>query len=966
VLAFSPDGTTLASGGVDGSVRIWNARSGSLIHTLTGHTGEVRTLAFSTDGTTLASGAGSVSGSRDYTVRIWDAGDGSLIHTLTGHTIWVTSVAWSRDGATLASGGLDRTVRIWDARDGSLIHTLTGHTSAVQALAFSPDGTTLASGGDDHTVRIWNARSGSLIHTLTGHTDSVNSVAYSPDGTTLASGGADATIRVWNPRTGAQVAGTRFGVVLRPMRPLAGVRSDQPAVQDLLGVEEDVETLAALVAASATEPPLAIALLGEWGAGKSSVMAQLSRRVEQLAALSRNNLGLSSFAANIRQVSFNAWHYSDDRLWTGLIEHLFQELAADPSAMQAAASPTETAEERDRLRIRLDALSAEETRLTGELTAASAAHPTGVFAALGSPMASMRLLVTAVRELSREARARVGLLVAWGLVAALACLSWAFYRVQLAAFIAAVGGLVAPFLVAFERLRAWRRQGMRLTIRTRRYLEQQRQQTRAQAAELTAQLAELDAAVRLSAFLADRAQPANYQEYRGLLGHVHRDLRQLDTDLRAAREQWRANPTSTPPLERIVLYIDDLDRCPPERVVEVLAAVHLMLALPLFVVVVAVDPRWLVASLRHHYRELFTSEDTNGILQSDDGLASPLDYLDKIFQIPFAVAPLGESAASSYLTALLRPGHETPTASPPRTDDLHTVPSMPATDPNAPTPIDDGDLGNQSEDAPDKPTGPTAEDEPTYVDQPQAAAGPDPSQPASAPTLAALESERNGHEDRVAAKREAATENSERTMLDLRPEGLRLHTTETEFMARLGPLLPTPRAAKKLVNLYRLVRIGTRDQDLAEIIDGEMYQVVQILLAILVGAPTTSRAIFTGIMHATTGDLIELLHEDHPAGVAESDWAAAAATRRRVADALHKVRTDNSTCVNTTLTAYQQWCPKLARYSFHTRSLSITTPSSLTRSSDSRPGFGQPANRASSKQRPDGRSLAHDRETTPG
>src|SRR5262249_7011132 len=68
-----------------------------------------------------------------------------------------------------------------------------------------------------------------------------------------------------------------------------------------------------------------------------------------------------------------------------------------------------------------------------------------------------------------------------------------------------------------------------------------------------------------------------------------------------ARRQWQATWTAEPPpLERIVLYIDDLDRCPPRRVVEVLTAMQLLLALPLFV---AVDPRWLVRSLEHHHRD---------------------------------------------------------------------------------------------------------------------------------------------------------------------------------------------------------------------------------------------------------------------------------------------------------------------------------------------------------------------------
>ena len=69
-------------------------------------------MAYAPDGATLATGGG------DRTVRIWDARTGQQQHEFAGHTGWVLAVAYAPDGATLATGGDDRTVRIWDARTG--------------------------------------------------------------------------------------------------------------------------------------------------------------------------------------------------------------------------------------------------------------------------------------------------------------------------------------------------------------------------------------------------------------------------------------------------------------------------------------------------------------------------------------------------------------------------------------------------------------------------------------------------------------------------------------------------------------------------------------------------------------------------------------------------------------------------------------------------------------------------------
>ena len=168
--------------------------TGTLQHTLTGHTNWVNSTAFSPDGSTLASGGGW----QDNTVRLWDVATGTLQHTLTGHTDNVHSVAFSPDGSTLASGSSDKTIRLWDVAAGTLHHTLTEHTGRVFSVVFSPDGRTLASGSTDETIRLWDVATGTVQHTLTEHTDNVYSVAFSLDGGMLASGSADGTVLLWN------------------------------------------------------------------------------------------------------------------------------------------------------------------------------------------------------------------------------------------------------------------------------------------------------------------------------------------------------------------------------------------------------------------------------------------------------------------------------------------------------------------------------------------------------------------------------------------------------------------------------------------------------------------------------------------------------------------------------------------------------------------------------------------------
>jgi WD40 repeat protein len=128
---------------------VWDVVTGQALRELTGHTDWVNAVAWSPDGTQLATA------SHDHTVRLWDPTTGTPIRQLTGHTSTVYAVAWSPDGTQLATASRDHTVRLWNPTTGEAIRELTGHTDWVNAVAWSPDGTQLAVGTDHSITAIW-------------------------------------------------------------------------------------------------------------------------------------------------------------------------------------------------------------------------------------------------------------------------------------------------------------------------------------------------------------------------------------------------------------------------------------------------------------------------------------------------------------------------------------------------------------------------------------------------------------------------------------------------------------------------------------------------------------------------------------------------------------------------------------------------------------------------------------------
>ena len=218
-VAFSPNGQELVSGGLDGRLKLWDL-SGACLRTIAAHALPVTATVFSTDGVRI------VSGSDDNTIRVWSAADGAAVCTLGGQHGYIGVVAVSPDGTLCASAGGEQSIQVRNASDGSLVITLPGNTNYISSLAFSPDSTTLASGGGplDPTIKLWRISDGELLRTIPATTNGVMALAWSPDGSILASGGdsVEQSIKLWQTDYGAfpqTLAGHTNGVTALAFSP---------------------------------------------------------------------------------------------------------------------------------------------------------------------------------------------------------------------------------------------------------------------------------------------------------------------------------------------------------------------------------------------------------------------------------------------------------------------------------------------------------------------------------------------------------------------------------------------------------------------------------------------------------------------------------------------------------------------------------------------------------------------------
>jgi hypothetical protein len=883
------------------------------------------------------------SGGKDGTVRLWDPANGSpLGDPLTGHGQgdYVLSVAWGRlegrmawgqlDGRpVLASGGSDGTVLLWDPADGRpLGYPLTGHRQGVGVISVAwgqlGDRQVLASGGGDSTVRLWDpAGGGPLGDPLAGHTDVVLSVAWGQlrNRPVLASGGKDGTVRLWYP-------------VIERLAPLPGYRSDDPTDPDRLNRDAEAIALAEMITARSVRPPLAVGLFGDWGEGKSHFLGRLSHHVQELAARADPEDQLTF--SGVRQVRFNAWHYAEADLWASLVSELFTQLLAgthEPGEEERRHSRL-AAEliNRRHLPQRLDAAQQRQLALQQELHELQASEEETVLARL-DPQQQARLAALAgdqPEQFFRESHAAtIGVRAAARFIQQLlaAAVRSRWFWLALLLLIAAtvvvltapgpvirlvgiVGGAASLVLTGIktvhdsmdqlrEQARPWVDKIRKANTNRRQRLETAIEVATAQVSALQTELRRLTPTGELVTLVERRGgEDSPYRTRVGLMTQIREDFEEMARLLAAPPGPSSMDTDEVndelPHIDRIVIYIDDLDRCPPARVVEVLEAVHLLLALPLFVVVVAVDPRWLLSSLTVHYRDVLDVPGQVSEARGDNWGSTPMQYLEKIFQIPFTLPPVEHTGYAQLVDAL-------------------TV----------------------SKPSADRTTSPVAGD----------SGAADPASSAGAPSLS------GGPTEGPLLPGVPVVERFD--PLVLTDEERRLLTLFGP------PLVTTPRSIKRLVNSYGLLnalRGEQHQQDLQEKADSSghlyhPYRAAMTLLAILIAFPHLSPMLFTHLHKAGSGPdpctwrqflkQAEPQRDDERRG--DEKWssnllgqldAGEAARWQRLVDALEAVTEEAAAAgvpLPEALSAWIEWVLPVGRLSFETGRVVMTLQGRATK-----------------------------------
>lgn len=680
---------------------------------------------------------------------------------------------------------------------------------------------------------------------------------------------------------------------LEPESKIANLVRDTVDGDDYFDIGKDVEAFAKVIAARSFQPPLAIALFGKWGTGKSFFMNKLKTRIKQYAK-DEKNLENPTYCRGVAHIHFNAWSYLDANLWASLVTLIFEGLNTyiginakedEKKTVEAELqSKLQVIQEgRDALKTKMNAtindlevltssqadwqrLLEEEIRLIQlktwqdvlrdvnakfkveeEITKALNANeklshlktsldellPKAYREHPELAIQELKSTRTIVREFMSNKKLRNGVLVGVFvtiLVLVLPALlmagnkDWRIDFLLVPQLAISALALLTPILAGYKKIydvlkpviaEVWKvKTNYEAAVNSARFSHEQEMEARKlriqqhtseiermdeRIGELDREIIELNfklnhalATETLYSFIEKRAASEDYKKHLGIISTIRKDFEILsdlfqDSGKEAAENVKEFHARFDTPLQRIVLYVDDLDRCPENRVIEVLEAMNLLMAFPLFVVVVGVDPRWVKNALLQKYSLQFGSEKQNGYEPIDAS-----DYLEKIFQVPFHLQQADDEDVKKMLWKLTE----------------HTVEKK------------------------------AVKEETSATDETK-------------------------KEEKQVENTEIASVIIDGNSVQIVSENLTLLEVEVTLMQEISPLLGNnPRAIKRFVNVYQIARahegltIGDRKP--------ESFFALMFLLALPIGPYRDLHEDFLGYLHATkdsdSGMFVKYLH----------------------------------------------------------------------------------------------------------
>lgn len=479
---------------------------------------------------------------------------------------------------------------------------------------------------------------------------------------------------------------------------IAPFSSDNPLNEnnDSLNTKSDINAFAKLIAFKDLKPPLAIGLFGKWGSGKSTFMDNLKNRIE---GLSEEKNTERIFHERIAHIKFNAWHYSDSNLWANLMIQIFEKLneflkpkvddEIESLYLQLESTKElllEKEEEKNIIKSRINSnkeilknktnekiektfnlnqlkditkLIFEDEYIKSKLNSKEIQISFAEIEKISKDFNSFYdKLKSFFTLLTNDKQFQIYLAISIFIISIILGVSQ---------YINILNGwfsllIVVPFGQYYKRFKEITSKVSKFlefykTLNKEKNIDELELNLLKEQANLDSELTILEETISLenrrweeisfeiehiksgkylADFIMERANSSDYKQHLGLISLIRNDLEKLNEHLKQPLED------SEYKIDRIVLYIDDLDRCSENKIMDVLEAIHLLLAFDLFVVIVGVDTRWIKKSLESK-RNL-----------KDGKTATSTEYLEKIFQIPFHLNDMEEDVKKEQLKKLMK------------------------------------------------------------------------------------------------------------------------------------------------------------------------------------------------------------------------------------------------------------------------------------------------------------------------